>query len=56
MHSEDLTGRLVKLKSGRLGIVLRVQEISGQVYLVVLVSDNIGMVHINAKDVEIIKG
>ena len=55
MSQKDLVGQLVKLKSGRLGMVLSVEISGGQTYLVVLVSD-IGMIHINVKDVEIIKG
>ena len=55
MPKKDLVGELVKLKSGRVGMVLSAEYLAGQIYLVVLVSD-IGMVHINVKDVEVIKG
>lgn len=54
MPSKDLVGKLVKLKSGRVGMVLSVEHSNKQTYLVVLVSD-IGMIHINVKDVEVIK-
>jgi hypothetical protein len=54
MSKKDLVGSLVKLRSGRMGIVLSFKIISDQMYFVVLVT-NIGLVDINAKDVEIIK-
>ena len=54
MQKDDLVGKLVKLKSGRVGMVLSAEISNGQAYLVVLVSD-IGMVHINVKDVEVIE-
>ena len=54
MSEQDFIGKLVKLKSGRLGIVLSAQHVDGNVFFVVLVS-NLGLVNINEKDVEIIK-
>ena len=54
MPKNELVGKLVKLKSGRVGMVLSVEISNNQTYLVVLVAD-IGMVHINVKDVEVIK-
>ena len=54
MPQSELVGKLVKLKSGRVGMVLSAEISNNQTYFVVLVAD-IGMVHINAKDVEIIK-
>ena len=55
MSEQDFVGKVVKLKSGRLGIVLSAKSVNDNVFFVVLVS-NVGLINIHEKDVEIIKG
>ena len=53
MAKEDLIGKIVKLKSGRMGIVIDTSQISKTVFLIIMVYD-VGIINMRADDVEIL--
>tara|TARA_Y100000593_G_C4306486_1_gene336025 strand:- start:1042 stop:1203 length:162 start_codon:yes stop_codon:yes gene_type:complete len=53
MAKSELIGKLVKLKSGKLGIVLDVQKLSNSTFLSILVSGT-GVINMRKEDVEVL--
>ena len=54
MAADELIGKLVKLKSGKVGIVLDTSKISKTVFLSILVYDA-GIINMRADDVELLQ-
>lgn len=54
MAKKDLIGKIVKLKSGRLGIVLDTSQISRTIFLSILVYD-VGIINMRSDDVEVLQ-
>ena len=54
MAQKDLIGKLVKLKSGRMGTVIDSQEYKGVIFLSILVAES-GIINMKAEDVEVIE-
>ena len=53
MAKKKLLGKLVKLKSGKLGIVVEVQKLANSDFLTILIPGT-GMINMRADDVEIL--
>ena len=53
MAEKDLIGKLVKLKSGKVGMVVEAQEMENSVFLTILISGH-GMINMRADDVVIL--
>lgn len=53
MSDTNLVSKLVRFKSGRIGIIMKVQKLSNKIFFVVLVP-GLGLIDIGADDVELI--
>ena len=53
MAKEEWIGKMVKFKSGKIGIVLSSQSVGESTFLVVLISGQ-GIINIRAEDVEVL--